>query len=163
MSIFEVMDKPGIYTVNGPLTNEDILEKASDILLEQVNNSDIISSPSDAKEFLKYKISNLEYEVFVGLFLDNRNRLIAYKELFRGTIDGAAVYTREVVKEALALNSASMICAHNHPSGSAAQSKSDERITLRLKEALGYMDIRLIDHLVICRDETVSLAEEGIL
>lgn len=163
MSMFKVMDKPGVYLVDGPLTNEDILDKAADILLENVNHSDVISNPSDTREFLKYKISTREHEVFVGIFLDNRHRMITYKELFRGTIDGASVYPREVVKEALAVNATAMIIAHNHPSGVAEPSKADENITLRLKEALGFMDIRLLDHLIIGCDEIVSLAERGVI
>ena len=104
-----------------------------------------------------------QHEVFVGIFLDNRHRMITYKELFRGTIDGASVYPREVVKEALAVNATAMIIAHNHPSGVAEPSKADENITLRLKEALGFMDIRLLDHLIIGCDEIVSLAERGVI
>ena len=163
MSVFRVVDQPGVYLADGPLTNEDILEKAADILLEKINHSDVISDPADTRRFLKCKISTLEHEVFVGLFLDNRHRVIAYKELFRGTIDGASVYPREVIKEALSVNAAAMIVAHNHPSGVAEPSQADERITVRLKEALGYMDIRLLDHLIIGCDEIVSLAERGVI
>ncbi len=163
MSLFKMMDQAGIYAVDCPVTNEDILEKAADILLEKVNHSDVINDPTETRRFLKCKISALEHEVFVALFLDNRHRVIAYKELFRGTIDGASVYTREVVKEALAYNAAAMIVAHNHPSGVAEPSHADERITSRLKEALGFMDIRLLDHLIIGCDEIVSLAERGVV
>ncbi|MDX2504579.1 MAG: DNA repair protein RadC [Gammaproteobacteria bacterium] len=157
------MDKAGTYTVDCPITNEDILEKASDILLERINHSDVITNPQDTRTFLKFKISAREHEVFVVLFLDNRHRLIAYKELFRGTVDGASVYPREVVKEALTYNAAALIVAHNHPSGNAEPSKADERITSRLKQALGLVDIRILDHLIIGCDEIVSLAERGVL
>ena len=163
MNVFKLMDQPGVYTVETPLTDEDILEKASDILLEKINNSDVISNPKDTRTFLKFKLSTLEYEVFAVIFLNNRHQIITYKELFRGTIDGASVYPREVVKEALAVNATSIIIAHNHPSGVAEPSQADERITLRLKEALGFMDIRLLDHLIIGFDETVSLAERGVI
>ena len=163
MNVFKLMDQPGVYTVETPLTDEDILEKASDILLEKINNSDVISNPKDTRTFLKFKLSALEYEVFAVIFLNNRHQIITYKELFRGTIDGASVYPREVVKEALAVNATSIIIAHNHPSGVAEPSQADERITLRLKEALGFMDIRLLDHLIIGFDETVSLAERGVI
>ena len=161
MSPFQVMENPGFYLVNEPVTNEDILSKASEIMLEQVKNKDVLTEPDKVREFLKYKISALEYEVFVALFLDNRHRLIIYKELFRGTIDGASVYSREVVKEALAFNAAAMIVAHNHPSGVAEPSQADERITGRLKDALALVDIRLLDHLIVGCNEIVSLAERG--
>ncbi len=161
MSPFQLMDNPGFYLVNEPVTNEDILSKATEIVLEQVKNKDVFTEPDKVREFLKYKISALEHEVFVALFLDNRNRLILYKVLFRGTIDGASVYPREVVKEALAYNAAAMIVAHNHPSGVAESSHADEHITSRLKEALGFVGIRLLDHLIIGCDEVVSLAERG--
>ena len=161
MSPFQLMDNPGFYLVNEPVTNEDILSKASEIVLEQVKNKDVFTEPDKVRELLKYKISALEYEVFVALFLDNRHRLIIYKELFRGTIDGASVYSREVVKEALAFNAAAMIVAHNHPSGVAEPSQADERITVRLKDALALVDIRLLDHLIVGCDEIVSLAERG--
>ena len=161
MSPFQVMENPGFYLVNEPVTNEDILSKASEIMLEQVKNKDVLTEPDKVREFLKYKISALEYEVFVALFLDNRHRLIIYKELFRGTIDGASVYSREVVKEALAFNAAAMIVAHNHPSGVAEPSQADENITNRLKDALALVDIRLLDHLIVGCNEIVSLAERG--
>lgn len=163
MSVFRVMDRPGIYLVDGPLTNEDILEKAADILLEKIQHSDVLGDPDKTRQFLKCKISILEHEVFVGLFLDNQHRVIAYKELFRGTIDGASVYPREVVKEALSVNAAAMIIAHNHPSGVAEPSQADEHITQRLKDALEMMGIRLLDHLVIGSEDIVSLAERGVL
>ncbi len=161
MSSFQVMENPGLYLVNEPVTNEDILSKASEIVLEQVKNKDVLTNPDKVREFLKYKISALEHEVFVALFLDNRHRLILYKELFRGTIDGASVYSREVVKEALAFNASAMIVAHNHPSGVAEPSLADESITKRLKDALALVDIRLLDHLIVGCDEVVSLAERG--
>jgi len=163
MSLFKVMDTPGVYLVEGPLTNEDILEKAADILLERVNHTDVMSDPAQTKAFLKCKISALEHEVFVALFLDNRHRVIVYKELFRGTIDGASVYPREVVKEALAVNAAAMIIAHNHPSGVAEPSQADKSITKRLKDALEMVDIHLLDHLIFGSEEIISLAERGIL
>ena len=101
-------------------------------------------------------------EVFACLFLDNRHRVIAYEELFRGTIDGASVHPREVVKRALHFNTAAVILAHNHPSGIAEPSQADERITQRLKDALALVDIRLLDHMII-GDDVVSFAERGLL
>ena len=113
--------------------------------------------------FLVAKLRDLPYEVFCALFLDNRHRLIACDELFRGTIDGASVHPREVVRQALARNAAAVILAHNHPSGVAEPSQADELITLRLKDALGLVDIRVLDHLIVGDSRCVSLAERGVL
>ncbi len=108
------------------------------------------------------RLRDLSYEVFCCLWLDNRRRVIAFDELFRGTLDGAAVHTREVVKQALARNAASVIVAHNHPSGVAEPSLADEQVTRRLKEALALIDVRLMDHLVIGDGVCESFAERGI-
>jgi DNA repair protein RadC len=101
--------------------------------------------------------------VFTCLFLDNRHRVIECEELFRGTIDGASVHPREVVKRALQLNAAALILAHNHPSGVAEPSQADQQLTRRLREALGLVDIRVLDHLVVGDGEAVSFAERGLL
>jgi DNA repair protein RadC len=106
---------------------------------------------------------HLDHELFGCLFLDNRHRVLEFSELFRGTIDGTSVYPREVVKEALKLNAAAVILAHNHPSGVAEPSQADERITRRLKAALELVDIRLLDHLIVGDGGTTSLAARGLL
>jgi DNA repair protein RadC len=105
----------------------------------------------------------LEHEVFCCLYLDKRHRLIHFEELFRGTIDGASVHPREIVKLALQRNAAAIIIAHNHPSGVAEPSQADEMITQRVKDALGLVDIRLLDHIVVGDGVSVSLAERGLL
>ena len=111
MSVFKMMDQSGIYTIEGQLTNEDILEKAADILLERVLNTDVISDPTQTRRFLQMKLAPHDYEVFAVMFLNNRHQVIAFKELFRGTIDGSSVYPREVLKEALAFNAAAIVTA----------------------------------------------------
>jgi DNA repair protein RadC len=123
----------------------------------------LLDSPTATRLFLVAKLRDLPYEVFCALFLDNRHRLIACDELFRGTIDGASVHPREVVRQALARNAAAVILAHNHPSGVAEPSPADETITLRLREALGLVDIRVLDHLIVGGSRCVSLAERGVL
>ena len=163
MNVFKLMDQPGVYTVETPLTDEDILEKASDILLEKINNSDVISNPKDTRTFLKFKLSTLEYEVFAVIFLNNRHRIITYKELFRGTIDGASVYPREVVKEALAVNATSIIIAHNHPSGSLRPSEEDIKLTKKIKQAGELLDIKVLDHIIAGENNYYSFADEGLL
>jgi DNA repair protein RadC len=122
-----------------------------------------IRSPADTEAFLMAKLRDLPYELFCCLFLDNRHRILHFEPLFRGPIDGTSVYPREVVKQALAVNAAAVILAHNHPSGVAEPSQADERITRRLQAALELVDIRLLDHLVIGDCQCTSLASRGLL
>jgi DNA repair protein RadC len=122
-----------------------------------------LGAPADAARFLKAKLLDLPHEVFCCLFLDTRHRLIRYEELFRGTIDGATVYPREVVKRALAHNASAVILGHNHPSGVSEPSEADRNITLKLAKALALVEIRLLDHVVVSRGGHVSLAERGLV
>ena len=122
-----------------------------------------IRSPADTEAFLISRMRDLGHELFCCLFLDNRHRVLRFDEMFRGTIDGTSVYPREVVKEALAVNAAAVILAHNHPSGVAEPSQADERITRRLKSALELVDIRLLDHLIVGHGRATSLAARGLL
>lgn len=120
-----------------------------------------LSAPDDAARFFRARLADLPHEVFSCLFLDTRHRLIEYEELFRGTVDGATVYPREVLIRALHHNAAAVIFGHNHPSGVSEPSEADRGITLKLGRALALVDIRLLDHLVVTRDGHVSLAERG--
>jgi DNA repair protein RadC len=122
-----------------------------------------LRSPADTEAYLLARLGHLHHELFCCLYLDNRHRVLEFQELFRGTIDGTSVYPREVVKEALGINAAAVIVAHNHPSGVAEPSQADERITRRLKAALELVDIRLLDHLVVGDSEAISLAARGVL
>jgi DNA repair protein RadC len=122
-----------------------------------------LHSPAATREFLVARLRDIPHEMFCCLHLDNRHRLIAFEELFRGTIDGASVHPREVVKQALARNSAALILAHNHPSGIAEPSHADELITRRLREALQLVDIRVLDHLIVADNCCLSFAERGLL
>lgn len=119
-------------------------------------------SPDDTKAFLKLQQSELKSEVFGVLFLDNQNRLIAYEVLFKGTIDGCSVYPREVIKAALKHNAAALILGHNHPSGNPHASQADIRLTRRLKEALAFIDVPVLDH-IITGETQESLAERGLM
>jgi DNA repair protein RadC len=132
-------------------------------LTESLKAGPSLASPRATCDFLSAKLRDLEHEVFCCLYLDKRHRLIEYEELFRGTIDGASVHPREIVKLALQRNSAAVIVAHNHPSGIAEPSQADELITQRVKEALGLVDIRLLDHIIVGDGMIVSLAERGLL
>lgn len=139
------------------------LELARRHLWETLQRGDALTSPDDTRRFLAARLRGYHHEVFACLFLDNRHRVIAFDELFSGTIDGAAVHPREVVKRALGHNAAAVILAHNHPSGVAEPSRADEAITRRLKEALATVEIRVLDHLVVGDGEMVSLAERGLI
>ena len=122
-----------------------------------------LATPDDTRRYLSCRLRGYPHEVFACLFLDNRNRVLGFEEMFRGTIDGATVHPREVVKRALEHNAAALIVAHNHPSGVAEPSHADRALTRRLVDAVGLVDIRLLDHLVIGDGEVVSFAERGFL
>ncbi|MGA2708021.1 MAG: RadC family protein [Steroidobacteraceae bacterium] len=132
-------------------------------LAETLRNGPSLASPRATRDFLIARLRDLEHEVFCCLYLDNRHRLIHFEQLFRGTIDGASVFPREIVKQALQWNSAAVIVAHNHPSGVAEPSQADELITQRIKHALALVDIRLLDHIIVGDGASVSLAERGVL
>jgi DNA repair protein RadC len=141
---------------------DEIIELAIEILGMRINRGDALCSPQDTRNYLRMKLSQLEHEVFCCIWLDNRNRVIEFQELFRGTIDGASVYPREVVKDALYKNAAAVIFAHNHPSGVPEPSMADEQITKRLKDALALIEVRVLDHMIV-GDEIVSFVERGLL
>ena len=132
-------------------------------LLEEAAERDALTSPDAVRDYLRLTLSPLPYEAFLGLFLDSQNRLIAARELFRGTLAQTSVYPREVVKAALAHNAAGVVFAHNHPSGIAEPSRADELLTASLKQALALVDIRTLDHLVVAGHRVVSFAERGLL
>lgn len=138
-----------------------VTELAKRHLGESLVRESVFTSPQLVKDYLQAQLASRGMEVFVVLFLDTRHRLIAYEEMFQGTIDGAAVYPREVVKRALHHNASAIIMAHNHPSGVAEPSGDDLAITSRLKDALALVDVRVLDHLVVAAGVSVSLAERG--
>jgi DNA repair protein RadC len=145
------------------VTDDEVVSAAFGILSRRLTRTTSLESPHSVREYLAIRFGRHEHEVFSCLFLDNQHRLIAIEELFRGTIDGASIHPREVVKRALAHNAAALILSHNHPSGVAEPSPADQLITLRLREALGLVDIRLLDHLIVGGARTVSFAERGLI
>lgn len=153
----------GTYYVIDAVTEGELLQIAKRFAKRKLARGRKITQPALAFEYLQLLMQDYEHEVFSALFLDNRHRVIRFEELFRGTIDSASVYPREVVKQALACNAAAVILVHNHPSGDPAPSDADRRITQRLKEALGLVDIRVIDHVVVASEGCVSFAELGYL
>jgi len=140
-----------------------VIELARRSLAEQAALRNALTSPQSVRDYLRLTLDNRPYEVFVGLFLDSQNRVLAAEELFRGTLAQTSVYPREVVKAALARNAAAMIFAHNHPSGVAEPSRADELLTQALKQALALVDIRTLDHFVIAGGRLTSFAERGLL
>jgi DNA repair protein RadC len=123
----------------------------------------VLSKPDETRDFLRLRLADYRNEVFGCLFVDNRHRIIAVRELFQGTIDGASVYPRVVVQQAMEVNAAAVVFFHNHPSGVAEPSHADEAITRRLKDALALVDVRVLDHFVVSAGESVSFAESGLL
>lgn len=140
-----------------------IFEMSRRALAEQLLEKDVLSSPKQVRDYLCLKLGALPQEVFLVLFLDAQNRLIASEEMFSGTLTQTSVYAREVVKRALFFNAAAVILAHNHPSGVAQPSQADEMLTSNLKEALALVDVRVLDHFIIAGNETLSFAERGLL
>ena len=140
-----------------------VLEMAKRHLQENLQRGNTLSNPDDTRRFLQARLREYPHEVFATLFLDNQHRVIEFEELFSGTIDGASVHPREVVRRALHHNAAALILAHNHPSGIAEPSQADHQITLRLKDALALVDIRLLDHFIVGDGQPISLAERGML
>ena len=139
-----------------------VMEMANRHLSESIKRQDCLTSPEDTIAYLQCQLRDRPHEVFACVMLDNRNRVIAFREMFRGTINGASVYPREIVKQALADNAAGVILAHNHPSGVADPSQADIQITERLKKALALVDIRVLDHVII-GDETLCFSERGLI
>jgi DNA repair protein RadC len=153
---------PGIG-VAGYCRLQAALELARRHYAEAMRAGPPLHSPAATREFLVARLRDIPHELFCCLHLDNRHRLIAFEELFRGTIDGASVHPREVVKQALARNAAAVILVHNHPSGIAEPSHADELITRRLREALQLVDIRVLDHLIVADNGCLSFAERGLI
>jgi DNA repair protein RadC len=140
-----------------------VLELSRRYLFDEIAGRDVLTSPEATRQYLKARLRAYPHEVFACLFLDNRHRVIEYRELFRGTIDGASVHPREVVREAMRWNAAAVIFAHNHPSGVAEPSQADLRITQRLREALDLVEVRVLDHIVVGEGGGTSFAERGLL
>jgi DNA repair protein RadC len=146
------------------MSEQKIIKRALNILEARMQRPDyVVRHNEDAQSFLRLQMSELEHESFQVMFLNNQHGLIKLKELFRGTIDGASVYPREVVKATLQFNAAAVIFAHNHPSGKCEPSAADRHITQQLRDALSLIDVRVLDHIIIGDKETYSFAEHGLI
>ncbi|AHV33810.1 RadC family protein [Aeromonas hydrophila] len=154
---------PGTYLVTELINEEDLLTIANQIARQKLAKGEAITDKHLAHQALQGLLQTRDREVFAALFLDNQHRILAYEELFLGTLSAATVYPRDVVKRALHYNAAALILVHNHPSGYPEPSRADIEITLRLQNALALVDIRILDHLVVGTEGVVSLAERGNL
>lgn len=141
--------------------SDEIIEAARVVAGQRMQRGQAFTDPHASTRFLQDKLAGLEREVFAAVFVDTRHRLIEYVELFQGTIDGAEVHPREVVRQALRCNAAAVIVAHNHPSGDAEPSAADRAVTARLKQALALVDVRLLDHVIVGGTQARSLAASG--
>ncbi len=157
-----VRDPRGLYRTVRAVTEGELIAHAAS-LLESRLRGDTLSSPQSSGEFLRLKLAQEEREVFACLFLDARHRVIDLRVLFKGTIDSATVHPREVVKAALQLNAAAAILTHNHPSGHPEPSEADKHLTIRIKEALSLIDVRVLDHIVVGTEGWCSFADRGLL
>jgi DNA repair protein RadC len=146
-----------------PASADQIIAAARAHIARRFRRGASVTSPVAMRDFLRLNLGTREFETFCCVFLDAHHRVLEFVELFRGTIDGASVHPREVVKEALARNAAALVCVHPHPSGVAEPSHADELITRRLREAMDLVGIRLLDHLVVAGDQVVSMAERGLI
>jgi DNA repair protein RadC len=140
-----------------------VMELARRAMSQQLREREVFSSPDAVKHFLSMQLARKPHEVFAVLFLDAQNRLIAMEELFRGTLTQTSVYPREVVRRALQLEAASVVLAHNHPSGTVQPSRADEALTQTLKSALALIDVRVLDHVIVTQGDSLSMAEKGLV
>jgi DNA repair protein RadC len=146
-----------------PVEIDSLLDLALEVLAQRHRRGEPLTSPEASRAYLRLKIGERKFEVFACVFVDNRHRIIAFEELFQGTIDGASVHPRVVVQKALENNAAAVILAHNHPSGVAEPSMADQRITERVKSALALIDVRVLDHFIVTAEDSLSFAEKGLL
>jgi len=160
---FRAADQAGFYQARPTVSAEDIVTMARQLLNRRFAKGHAITSPEAFRDFLQLKLADREQEVFGCLFLDNRHRILAFEELFQGTLDAAIVYPREVAKRALSLNAKALILVHNHPSGVTEPSDADRAITHRIRQALDLLDVRVLDHFIVGEGPAYSFAEHGLL
>lgn len=144
-------------------TRHPIVQQALALLACEMRETSVLAAPDDVKDYLRLKLASKPHEVFAVMFLDAQNRVIEFEEMFRGTLTQTSVYPREVVKASLTHNAASVVLAHNHPSGSPTPSRADEHLTQTLKSALALVDVRVLDHLIVTTSEVLSMAERGLM
>lgn len=160
---FKAADQKGLYQTRPTVSADELVAMARKLMNRRFAKGRSITSPDAFRDYLQLQLADREHEVFCCVFLDTRHRILAFEPLFRGTIDGASVYPREVVKQALILNACAVILAHNHPSGQPEASEADRDLTRRLQQALTLVDVRVLDHFIIGKGRAYSFAERGLL
>ncbi|MEQ8260275.1 MAG: DNA repair protein RadC [Alcanivorax sp.] len=156
-----VKSDKGLYHASGPITSDDIIRTATAILQETLTQGESLSHPEEAARFLQIALANEKNEHFAVLFMNNKHQVLSFERLFFGTIDGATVHPRIVVQKALEWNAASVILAHNHPSGHSEPSQADRDVTQQLVKALSLVDVQVLDHLVVSQSGWESLSRRG--
>jgi DNA repair protein RadC len=152
--------------LGGPAKRAELLaviELSRRAMSQQLKEREVFGTPDAVKQYLQLHLSQRPHEVFAVLFLDAQNRLLQLEELFRGTLTQTSVYPREIVRRALELDAASVVLAHNHPSGTVQPSRADEALTQSLKAALALVDVRVLDHVIVAPGDALSMAEKGLL
>ncbi|MBK8073369.1 MAG: DNA repair protein RadC [Ramlibacter sp.] len=161
-----VDDLKRIKGLGGPAKRAElaaVLELARRAVAQRLREREVFSTPGAVRQYLQLHLAARPHEVFAVLFLDAQNRLVAMEELFRGTLTQTSVYPREVVLRALHHQAASVVLAHNHPSGTVQPSRADEALTQTLKAALALVDVRVLDHIIVAQGDSLSMAERGLL
>lgn len=156
-------DIAGQYLIESPVSESDILRMAQQLARQRLAKGRLLTTPDQVISHLQVLLQHYEHEVFALLLLDSKHRVLGFHELFRGTLDEASVHPREVVKLVLAHNAAAVVLVHNHPSGDPEPSQADRQLTKALKEALGLVGTRTLDHIVVGLEGCVSFAERGFL
>lgn len=167
MNMIANSEAPALYAVpfvpSETEAENDIITRALGILSRRLVERSAFHSPQAVKDFLQLQIARRDHEVFCLLFLDSQHQMIAFEEMFRGTLAQTSVYPREVVKRCLQLNAAAVVLSHNHPSGTVQPSRADEALTQTLKAALALVDVRVLDHVIVAPGQALSMAEKGLL
>jgi len=158
---FKADESTGLYAVDELLSQQAILKMANYLARQKLKKGEALNAPALTYAYLQTRLQTLEHEVFATIWLDQQHRVIKYEEVFRGTVNQASVYPRELVKSAMKRNAAAVILVHNHPSGNPKPSESDKAITQQIKQALALVEVRVLDHIVVGREGYVSLAESG--
>jgi len=160
---FKIDDETGHYRVEQAVSDKDILRMANHLTRQGLKKGAALTSPDKTYSFLQHKLQGLEHEVFGVIFLNQQNQILKFEKMFRGSINTAAVYPREIAKRCLALNAISVILVHNHPSGSLTPSNADIELTKQIKRTLELLEVRTLDHLIVSTEGYTSLAKSGLI
>lgn len=158
-----MVDAAGAFQAQAEPADDEVILQALRILRLRFQERDVFTTPDAVKDYLRLQAQGLLYEVFAVMFLDSQHRLLAYEQLFRGTLSQTAVYPREIVKRALSVNAAAVVLHHNHPSGVCEPSRSDELVTSTVKASLALIDVRVLDHVITSDYGALSMAERGLI